>query len=93
MTTYPTLLEKLLDQGKPPPAWRVVIDEVFLHCAKTLMHFNLWDSDRHMARPEFPLLGHMIAEQIGSDDCAGAEVMVQYSVKTNFISRCRADPT
>ena len=85
MTTDPTLLEKLLAQGKPPvAACRVVIDEVFLHCAKALVRSKLWDNDRHMDRAKFPPLGHMIAEQTGANDRDGAEAMVQDSLKNKL---------
>ena len=85
MTTDPTLLEKLLAQGKPLLAdYRVAVDAVFLHCAKALIRSKLWDSDRHMDRTEFPPLGHMIAKPISSDDRKGAKPIVQDPPKNKF---------
>ena len=72
MTTGPSLLIQLWAQGKrPEAACYEAIDEVFLHFAKALVHSKLWDSDRHMDRTEFPPLGSMIAEQIGTGDRDG----------------------
>lgn len=49
----------------------VVVEEVFLHCAKALMRSRLWVDDARVNRAVLPSMGQMLADQTGT--CAPVE--------------------
>lgn len=54
------------EQNLPKSCLEVMVEEVFLHCAKALMRSKLWQIDSQIERSEFPTMGQMVNEQIGS---------------------------
>ena len=85
MTTDPALLAALVARGKQPvAACRVNVEEVFLHCAKAFVRAKLWDPETQIDRKDFPPLGRMITEQVGSGDPEVAEARVQDSLKNQL---------
>lgn len=74
ITTDVELLEPLAVQGKTPKSGLVVeVEEVFLHCAKSLIRSKLWDPAIQIDRADFPSLGKMLADQIGGLDVEEAD--------------------
>ena len=61
---------KLFTEEKNPPKSCIVIsvEEVFLHCAKALMRSKLWDESSKINRDEFPTMGQMLKDQLGSNE-------------------------
>ncbi len=53
-------------QTPRPPALviRVTVASVYLHCAKSLMRSQLWDTTRHTDRTAMPTMGEMLRDQI-----------------------------
>ena len=45
----------------------VDIDEVYMHCAKSIIRSKLWDNESQIDRKTFPSLGEIFADQIGGD--------------------------
>ncbi len=69
ISTDPVLMDQLAPEKKPLKACIVLtVEEVFLHCAKALMRSKLWDKEAKLQRSEFPTMGQMIKDQIGSDE-------------------------
>jgi PPOX class probable FMN-dependent enzyme len=67
ITTDPVLLEACTVQGKIPRSGILVTaEEVYFHCGKALIRSDLWNPEKHIAQSDFPSLGRIIAEQIGS---------------------------
>lgn len=60
----------LFNSEKNPPKSVIVItvEEVFLHCAKAFMRSKLWDESSKINRNEFPTMGQMLKDQLGSED-------------------------
>ena len=74
LTTEEALLAPLAVQGKAPKAGLVVeTEEVYFHCAKSLMRSKLWDPVSQIDRSSFPSLGRMLADQIGLEHGPEAE--------------------
>ena len=44
----------------------ISIEEVFLHCAKAFMRSELWDKDSKVDSSNFPSMGEMLKDQLGS---------------------------
>ncbi len=61
---------KLFDSEKNPPkaCIVVVIEELFLHCAKAFMRSKLWDASAQIDRKELPTLGKMLNDQLNIDE-------------------------
>ena len=78
IATDPNLLALFTSEKNPPKACVVVdIDEVFLHCAKAFMRSRLWDPEARIERSEFPSMGQMLKDQLGSkEDPESQEAMV-----------------
>ena len=55
-----------LEQNSPKSAIVIIIEEVFLHCAKAFMRSKLWDEASKINRDEFPTMGQMLKDQLGS---------------------------
>lgn len=62
-------LSKFMEEQNPPKTCIVVnIDEVFLHCAKAFMRSKLWVTETHMNREDFPSMGRMLNDQLGTNN-------------------------
>jgi PPOX class probable FMN-dependent enzyme len=58
------LLERLAVDGKRPLLAIVVhIEETFLHCARSFLRAQLWNSEQFMPREQMPTLARMIVDQ------------------------------
>jgi PPOX class probable FMN-dependent enzyme len=55
-----------LEPNRPKTCIVVSVEEVFLHCAKALMRSKLWSEDSKVARSNWPTMGQMLKDQIGS---------------------------
>ena len=68
ITTNPAYLDLFSDENHPPKACiKILIKEVFLHCAKALMRSELWSDTHRLDRPGFPTMGTMLKEQLGTN--------------------------
>jgi PPOX class probable FMN-dependent enzyme len=64
ITTDPELLERLAMNGKPPKAAILVeIEEVFAHCARSILRSKLWEPECWPDPDTIPTLAAMMAEQ------------------------------
>ena len=55
-------------KGKIPKCGILVhIEEVYMHCAKSIIRSKLWDNESKIDRKTFPSLGEIFADQIGGD--------------------------
>lgn len=69
ISTNPELLAHFSTTKNLAPACILVtIEEAFLHCAKALMRSKLWSQEIQIERSEFPSMGQMIKDQIGSSE-------------------------
>ena len=75
---YVTLFDEF--QNPPKSVIKVVIDEVFLHCAKALMRSKLWRADSQVERSIMPTMGKMINDQIKdtSEPESQSEMLARY---------------
>jgi len=56
----------------------IQIEEVFLHCAKALMRSNLWNEKSKVMRSDFPTIGQMLKDQLGTqEDVESHEAMLK----------------
>ena len=77
--TDPLLLNRFSNEKNLPKSCIVVkVEEMFLHCAKALMRSKLWSQDIQIERSEFPTMGQMLKDQLGTD---GAPESYQDMVK------------
>ena len=84
ITTDPALLEPLAVNGKVPRSGILITaEEVYFHCGKALIRSDLWNPEKHIPRGEWPSLGRIIAEQIGTDPVEG-ERMTAESYRTRL---------
>lgn len=70
----------LFQSEKNPPKSCIVVtvEELFLHCAKALMRSKLWDESSKIEKTEFPSMGQMLKDQLGSkEDPESREDMVK----------------
>ena len=68
ITTDEALLAPCAVNGRAPQQGVIVeIDEVYMHCAKSMIRSKLWEADRHIDRKSFPSLGEIYAERFGGD--------------------------
>lgn len=56
------------DQKKPKSCIVIEVEEAFLHCAKALMRSKLWADDYKVDKKEFPSMGKMLNDQLGTND-------------------------
>lgn len=56
------------EKNKPKAAIVITIEEAFLHCAKAFMRSKLWDVSVQINRNEFPTMGQMLNDQLGSQE-------------------------
>jgi len=56
----------------------ITIEEVFLHCAKAFMRSKLWSKESQLKRSDFPSMGQMLKDQIGStEEPESTEAMIK----------------
>ncbi len=55
------------EKNPPKSCLYIRVEEVFLHCAKALMRSKLWDQDKQINRADFPTMGRMLNEQLGTN--------------------------
>jgi PPOX class probable FMN-dependent enzyme len=85
VTTDPALLEPCTVQGKAPRSGILVTaEEVYFHCGKALIRSDLWNPDKHVKQSDFPSLGRIITEQIGSGNVEEAERYTAESYRTRL---------
>ena len=60
----------LFSEEKNPPKTciQININESFLHCAKALMRSELWETTYRVERADFPTMGRMLNEQLGTNN-------------------------
>ncbi len=55
------------EKNRPKSCIVVTVEEVFLHCAKALMRSNLWKDDFRIDKKDFPSMGIMLNDQLGTN--------------------------
>lgn len=71
LSTNKDYLDLFSTEKNPPKACIIVtVEELFLHCAKALMRSKLWDESAKIDKKEFPSMGQMLKDQLGSKDVA-----------------------
>lgn len=66
LTTDPSLLEKMVANGKLPRAALVIdIRYVYFHCGKAIIRSDLWNPDNKAQKRDFPTLGRINADWYG----------------------------
>ncbi len=67
ISTELSLLTLFSTESNPPKSCIVIkIEEVFLHCAKALMRSDLWNEKAKIDRSDFPTMGKMLKDQLGT---------------------------
>jgi PPOX class probable FMN-dependent enzyme len=85
ITTDPELLEPLAVNGKIPRSGILIsAEEVYFHCGKALIRSDLWNPDKHVKRADFPSLGRILADQIGSISIEESERFTAESYRTRL---------
>jgi uncharacterized protein len=85
VTTDPALLEPCTVQGKAPRSGILVTaEEVYFHCGKALIRSDLWNPEKHVRQSDFPSLGRIITEQIGTGNVEEAERYTAESYRTRL---------
>ena len=78
ITTDPALLEPLAVNGKVPRSGILITaEEVYFHCGKALIRSDLWNSEKQLPKGQWPPLGRIIAEQIGTDPVEGERLTAE----------------
>lgn len=54
------------DKNPPLTCILITIEEVFIHCAKALMRSKLWSAEAQIKRGDFPTIGQILKDQLGS---------------------------
>lgn len=70
-SAYISSSEDLIDlfpheKNKPKSCLVITVEEVFLHCAKALMRSKLWREDYVVEKSNFPSIGKMLNDQLGT---------------------------
>lgn len=85
VTVDPELLEPLAVNGKAPRSGILVaIEEVYFHCGKALIRSDLWNPKKQLGRGDFPIIGRIIAEQVGGMDADEAERQTAENYRTRL---------
>lgn len=64
--------------NKPVSVIKIVIEEVFLHCAKALMRSKLWDKESKIERSTLPTMGKMLNDQLSdASEAESQDAMVE----------------
>ena len=54
------------EKNRPKSCLIITVEEVFLHCAKALMRSKLWAEDNVLDKSDFPSMGKMLNDQLGT---------------------------
>jgi len=85
VTTDPALLDPCAVGGRAPKSGLLVTaEEVYFHCGKALIRSDLWNPEKMLKHADFPSLGRIITEQIGTGDAAAAERATEDSYRTRL---------
>lgn len=85
VTVDPELLEPLAVNGKAPRSGILVaVEEVYFHCGKALIRSDLWNPKKQLGRGDFPMIGRIIAEQVGGMDADAAERQTAENYRTRL---------
>ena len=85
VTTDPKLLAPMAVNGKVPRSGILVsAEEVYFHCGKALIRSDLWNPAKHLKRRDFPMIGRIIAEQVGGMDADEAERQTAENYRTRL---------
>ena len=58
------LLETSIVKGKTPKSGlKIVINEVYIHCGKSIRRSKIWDTETHIKKGIYPSIGKLIADQ------------------------------
>ena len=58
------LLETSIVKGKTPKSGlKIDINEVYIHCGKSIRRSKIWDTETHIKKSVFPSIGKLIADQ------------------------------
>ena len=72
-------------QGKlPRTALRVTVEEAYMHCGKSVIRSDLWNSDKYVGKQDFPSLGRVLADQIEGLDPETSDRMTEESYRTRL---------
>jgi PPOX class probable FMN-dependent enzyme len=78
-------LAPLTFAGKTPLSGLVVnADEVFFHCGKPLIRSGLWNPQSRVERENFPSLGKILADQIGTGKAADLDRGIEEQYRTRL---------
>ncbi|MBJ7553650.1 MSMEG_1061 family FMN-dependent PPOX-type flavoprotein [Marinomonas spartinae] len=79
ISTCPDHLACFAEEKNPPKACiDIIIEEVFLHCAKSLMRAKLWSESTKIERSKLPTMGQMIKDQLQlSEEPESQEAMLK----------------
>jgi uncharacterized protein len=74
VSTSQDLMERFDAESKAMNTCIVIeVQEVFLHCAKALMRSRLWSASSKIERADFPTMGQMLKDQLGSTEEAESQ--------------------
>ncbi|WP_447895757.1 pyridoxamine 5'-phosphate oxidase family protein [Vreelandella sp. GE22] len=78
VSTRGDYLALFADDKNPPKACiEIVVEEVFLHCAKALMRSKLWSPEALIDRDRLPTLGRMINDQLGLNEAVESQAAME----------------
>ncbi len=64
----PELLDRFVVRGKAPATvLRVEAQEVYLHCAKSILRSRIWEPEARIDRAQLPTMAEMIGDHSGQD--------------------------
>ncbi|HEX9447979.1 MAG TPA: pyridoxamine 5'-phosphate oxidase family protein [Dongiaceae bacterium] len=81
----PSVLQSLTAHGKAPrSAIRVGVEEAYMHCGKSVIRSDLWNTAKYVGKDAFPSLGQILADQIAGLDPETSERMTEESYRTRL---------
>jgi PPOX class probable FMN-dependent enzyme len=72
------------EKRTPRLAIEVRVEDVYLHCAKSLMRSKLWDPQARVERSVLPTMGQMLADQIGEPALAESQAQMVERYKADL---------
>ncbi len=86
ITDDPALLQHCTVNGKAPKVGiQIVVEEVFMHCAKALKRSKLWGEDYRQDRGQMPSIARIILDQTCEVPVAESEAAkIDESVETDY---------
>jgi PPOX class probable FMN-dependent enzyme len=72
------------EKRTPHLAIEVRVEDVYLHCAKSLMRSKLWDPQARVERSVLPTMGQMLADQIGEPALAESQAQMVERYKADL---------